>query len=374
MSAPVKKILFAAGGTGGHLFPAQALAEQIQGECSGIDVLFAGAKLSSNVYFDQERFRCFDVASMTPFRGGFFRRIRSLGALIQGILEGLRLISEEKPDLVVGFGSFHAFPVLCAAVLKNIPLILFESNAMPGKVVRLFSRRAQFTGIYFSEARKYLKGKIVDVEIPKRAMQGALRHLDPQAARSLWGLDPDVVTLLVFGGSQGARRINEAVCGLLPLLSYAKLPVQLLHFTGDECMADKVSQLCHSLGIASYVKKFEPQMHVAWSAADIVLCRAGAMTLSELLDNEVPGVLVPYPKASEGHQLKNALFLEKQVGGAVLVEEGSLTPESLFHALIPLLVKGVPEREALKKAIVDFKAAQKKADLCRLIQELLYEK
>src|SRR5262249_19297128 len=161
---------------------------------------------------------------------------------------------------------------------------------------RLFSRKARFTGIYFSEARKYLKGKIVDVEIPKRT-EGSSPRLDPQEARSLWGLDPDVATLLVFGGSQGAKGINEAVCGLLPLLSSAKLPVQLLHFTGDECMAAKMSQLCHSLGISSYVKKFEPQMHIAWSAADIVVCRAGAMTLSELLRYEVPGVLVPYPKA-----------------------------------------------------------------------------
>jgi UDP-N-acetylglucosamine--N-acetylmuramyl-(pentapeptide) pyrophosphoryl-undecaprenol N-acetylglucosamine transferase len=370
MSTRPKKILFAAGGTGGHLFPAQALAEQIHRENAEVEVLFAGAKLSGNVYFDKDKFRCRDVVSMTPFRGGFFKRIQSLGALAQGIVAGLRLISEEKPDLVVGFGSFHTFPVLCAAAIKKIPLVLFESNAIPGKVVRLFSKRARFTGIYFSEAKKHLKGKTVDVEIPKREVDAS--HLvDKRTARSLWGLDPDRATLLAFGGSQGAKAINDAICGLIPLLFYAGLPFQLLHFTGDEQRVEEISGLCNSLHIPCHVKKFEPHMHMAWSAADIAICRAGAMTLSELLHYEVPGIVVPYPKASEGHQLKNALFLEKQVGGAILIEESALTSDSLFCALLPLLAEGAPEKDVLKRSMVDFKTTQKKADLCKLIQELL---
>ncbi len=137
-----KKILFAAGGTGGHLFPAQALAEQLMGD--SVELLFAGARLSQNAYFDKTKFPYHDIASTTPFRGGVLKALKSTGILIKGIRESLRLLSQEKPDLVVGFGSFHAFPVLCAAVLKKIPLVLFESNAIPGKVIRLFSKRAVF--------------------------------------------------------------------------------------------------------------------------------------------------------------------------------------------------------------------------------------
>src|SRR5271170_6437047 len=136
----VNKILIAAGGTGGHLFPAQALAEQLSQENVGVELMFAGAKLSENAYFDKTKFRFCDIASMTPFQGSPFKMLKSAGVLIKGIGQSLRLLSQEKPTLVVGFGSFHAFPVICAAAMKKIPLVLFESNAIPGKVVRLFSK------------------------------------------------------------------------------------------------------------------------------------------------------------------------------------------------------------------------------------------
>ncbi len=365
MPTTSKKILFAAGGTGGHLFPAQALAEQLIGD--GVELLFAGARLSQNVYFDKTKFPYHDIASTTPFRGGLLKALKSTSILIKGVRESLRLLTKEKPDLVVGFGSFHAFPVLCAAVLKKIPLVLFESNAIPGKVIRLFSKRADLTGIYFSEAKNYLKGKTVEVEIPVRG-SCTIEPVSKQEALVQFNLDPDLPTLLVFGGSQGAKSINGTILGLLPILSHEKLPFQLIHFTGNEETALEISRLCEQLNIPCYAKKFEPRMQLAWSAADIAICRSGAMTLSELLHHEVPGILIPYPAASDGHQLKNALFLEKQVGGAIHILDSSLTPQALAAALHAF---DAPKRSEMKKAITHFKAKQKKADLGRLIKELL---
>jgi UDP-N-acetylglucosamine--N-acetylmuramyl-(pentapeptide) pyrophosphoryl-undecaprenol N-acetylglucosamine transferase len=358
MSSQKSKILFAAGGTGGHLFPAQTLAEQLMAEKKDVELHFAGAKLSQTSYFDKEKFAFSDIDSTTPFRGNIFQAIKSIGVLFKGIRQSLKLLSEQKPDLVVGFGSFHSFPILCAAALKNIPLILFESNAIPGKVVRLFSKKALLTAFCFPDAKSYLKGKTVEVEIPRNES----RFITKQVARRILQLDLNLPTLLVFGGSQGAKAINQQVLQLLPLLN---VPIQLIHFTGNEEMAEEVMRVCKERKVRCYVRKFEPQIDIAWRAADIVICRAGAMTLSELLYYEVPGILIPYPYASDQHQLKNAEFLEKTVRGAIPINESALTPQLLASTIEAMPI------QRMKKAIQAFKTQQKKANLGSLIIDFL---
>ena len=148
---------------------------------------------------------------------------------------------------------------------------------------------------------------------------------------------PDLPTLLVFGGSQGAKQINQHMIHLLPLLKKEKNSFQLIHLTGSEETAKEVQLLCESLNIPCYTKKFETQMDLVWSAADIAICRSGAMTLSELLHYEVPAILIPYPFAADQHQLKNAQFLQQTVGGAIHYPENSLSPSILadtVHRLI----------------------------------------
>ncbi len=356
MSKRPHKVIFAAGGTGGHLFPAQGLAEQMLKQHPGIDLSFAGAKLSENAYFDKVKYPFRDIPSATPLRGNIFKAFRSIGSLFQGIVHSLALLSEKKPDLVIGFGSFHAFPVLCAAVIKKIPLILFESNSIPGKVIKLFSKRAIVTAVYFEEAKQHLKGKTIEVEIPI-ARQSIPKE---QACRAL-GLDPSIPTLLVFGGSQGAKQINHHLVEALPLLK----SFQLIHLTGNEEMAKQVNQLCATLQIPCYAKKFEADMEKIWSAADFAVCRSGAMTVSEILHYEVPAILIPYPTASDQHQLKNALFMEQKVGGAILCPESSLSTASLCEKIIRFAILEKKER------IVNFKKQNKKENLGGLITKFL---
>ena len=380
------KIIFAVGGTGGHLFPAQALAEQLLLENKEMELLFAGEGLSKTAYFDKVKFSFCDISSTTPFRGTIFQAIKSIGILSKGIRESFKLLSTQKPDLVIGFGSFHAFPLLCAAAIKKIPMILFESNAIPGKVVRLFSKRAQFTALYFSVAKGYLKGKTIEVDIPIKNTLSR-RFMPKEEAKAWLQLDPHLFTLLVFGGSQGARALNQHILQLLP---QCKLPLQLIHFTGNDETAREVSRLCQTLGVRCYVKKFEPRMDIAWNAADLVLCRSGAMTLSELLHYEVPGILIPYPYASDQHQLKNAQFLEKTVGGAICFEESTLSSEILMDAIRSFsgskdcvklsspttisrlnLETAVRDGKVMQEAIKLFKVQQKKADFSKLVIEFL---
>ncbi len=360
-----KKIVFAAGGTGGHLFPAQALADQLLKQRPDLDLLFAGAKLGDNPYFDRSKFAYLDILSTTPFRGGILSRFKAFGILLGGIQKSLQMLREQKPDMVIGFGSFHAFPILCAAALKGIPIVLFESNAIPGKVIRLFSKRAKFTGIFFPQAKDYLKGNTVEVGIPQKNSQPlGLTQCD---ARHLFNLDADRLTILVFGGSQGAKGINNHLLDLIPLLCQNQLSFQLIHLTGSKDTTDAMTALCKKWGIPHYIKDFEPQMAVALCAADIAICRSGAMTVSELLHYEVPAILIPYPFAADQHQLKNALFFEKEVGGGQHFEEAALSPKQLMQAMLPLLSR----KETIKKSIHDFKIKQKKADLSSLVLDII---
>ncbi len=371
MSSRTYKIIFAAGGTGGHLFPAQGLAEQMQKNPLHIEVFFAGANLSENVHFDKSKFSFCDIASMTPFRRNIFKALKSMGLLLRGIFESLSLLSERKPDLVIGFGSFHAFPVLCAAAIKKIPFLLFESNSIPGKVIKLFSKQAVVTAVYFEEAKHYLKGETIEVEIPIKNPQSR-RFVPREDARHLLGLDPNLPTLLVFGGSQGAKQINKHLVELLPILRKDTL-FQLIHLTGSEEVASDVRVLCGALGkVPCYVKKFEAQMDLIWNAADIALCRSGAMTLSEILYYEVPAVLIPYPFAADQHQLKNAQFLQK-VGGAVHFTEDIVSAPLLSETILRLIPLNSPERLKMKNAIKTFKSQQKKEDLCSWIINTILE-
>lgn len=373
MSKLPKKILFAAGGTGGHLFPAQSLAEELLKQKPNIEVFFAAAKLSQTSYFDKEKFAFRDIQSMSPFRGGPLKILKSIVTLFRGIRESLKLLKEQKPDLVIGFGSFHSFPVLCAAVLKKIPMVLFESNAIPGRVIRLFSRRALFTGVYFPMVKNQLKGKVCEVEIPKKEMHIS-PPLDKHKARLMLQLEPDRFTLLIFGGSQGAKKMNQYFLEFIPLLQRENLSVQCIHFTGNKEMTATLTALYQSLSIPCYVRDFEPRMNIAWSAADLAICRSGAMTLSELLHYEVPAILIPYPFAADQHQLHNALFFENEIGCAKHFAESSLSGEGICDALAPFAKADSELKEGMRKAIVDYKAKQKKADLNSLILEIIEKK
>lgn len=357
-----KKILLAVGGTGGHLFPAQALAEEIL-EQGSIDILFAGANLNTNPFLDKERFRFKEIKSATPFRRN---PLRSCFTLLKGVKESWRLLKEEKPDLIIGFGSYHSFPLLFSAKWKNIPFVLFEADTIPGKVNRLFSRDALFTAIHFSHAKKQLKGKSISVSMPSKHYRSGGSVTQAQA-REFLGLDPECFTLLVFGGSQGARGINKNVYELLSLLRNIQFPVQLIHVTGHEETSAKIKNLCISLGIKCYVREFEPHMSYLWKAATLLIGRSGASTLSEMIHFEVPGILIPYPHASDHHQLINARFLEQEVKGGICVLEQKVTAEELFKRIYECEKK----LESFKLSMHEYKETQNSPSLGKIIYDLL---
>lgn len=305
-----RKVLLAVGGTGGHLFPAQALARDLEG--TKLSLLFAGGKLGSNQFFQKSRFPFREISSGTPFRG---KKMEALIRIGRGMMESRNLIGEFSPDLIIGFGSFYSFPLLAVAKLKRIPYILVESNVLPGRVNKLFSSGALFSAIQYEQTGSILKGNTVLAKMPFWSKEYHGITIAQADARKAYGLDPSLFTLLVFGGSQGAEVINRAVSGLK-----LEIPFQVLHLCGKDQDPQALEERYRERAILAHVKQFEDQMHLAWASADLAICRAGAGTMAEMELFHVPAILIPWPGATDRHQHVNAKTME-EIGGAVLLEE-----------------------------------------------------
>lgn len=325
------RLLIATGGTGGHIFPAQALAEGLK----GVEVLFAGAHLSSNRYFDKSRFAFRDVRSGAGVKG--------LLSVAGGIVDSVRVIRDFSPDLIVGFGSYHSFPLLAAGVFTRVPLVLWAADSVPGRVIRWFSPFAKVTAAQFPAASKQLKGTTCLADMPLRYSKGAISKEEALAYYELPGKKP---VCLVFGGSQGARFLNEKLPQVLG-------DFEVIHLAGSPQEAARINYA--SFGIKAAVKPFETRMEMAWSAADVACLRAGAVTLAEALAFEVPALLIPFPHAMDNHQEMNADYLvslgvaEKRLESTLKLEEVA----SLLHSLKGRKVVERPNR-SLKSVIMDY--------------------
>ncbi len=351
MSKP--RILIAAGGTGGHLFPAQACAQELLQK--NAEVLFAGAGLKTNRFFQAKEF-AFEETSAAK---------RSAGAVLKGLLKSFSILRRFRPDVVVGFGSFHSFPLLAAAKCLRIPIVIFEPNSIPGKVNRWFSKSSTLSCVQFSEAARYLQGKTEEVKTP--LWKKETHELSQEEARRRYGLDPALMTILVFGGSQGAAAINRCFCEAAAALK--GMPFQVLHFIGKNDVVEGIQKRYTECNIRACVKEFEENMPIAFKAASFAVCRSGAATLAELIAFGVPAVLIPFPKASEDHQTRNAKFLEA-VGGAVCLRESEMTPATLKQAMEILF----SQLEEKKKAIQMFNNHERKQELSSIIYDITCKK
>lgn len=367
----VKRALICTGGTGGHVFPALALAKQLKTEIPGIYIYFAGGGLSKNRFFEKESYPYKDIhCGYFPLKNPF-QCVTSFFKIISGVLQSVRLIEELKPDIAIGFGSFHSLPVLLACRLKGIPYVLHAADSIPGKVIRLMSKNALATGIVFPEARKFLKGSVIEVSLPLREEIGK-KSLSRLESLSRYGLKEGKKTLLVFGGSQGASFINDILEKAIEKMKDRASKLQVIHLAGMKGDLKSLEHAYRQNGIDASVQPFEDRMDYAWTAADFVVSRAGAGTIAEQIAFEVPGILIPYPHASEGHQLKNADFMCKEVGGALTLTEGELTSEKMALNIDHLFDE---DREALlpkmRDAIKRYKDKAPKEDMCSLIKRLI---
>lgn len=302
-------VLFAGGGTGGHLYPAFAIAEALQAR--GDHVVFVGTRdrLEARLV-PAAGYQLRTIAAYPLARRLSFALVRTLAANVLGFFQSLRVLSQTEPDAVVATGGYVCVPLVLAArargafARRRAPIALLEPNAVAGVA---------------SRALRPFADDIWDGETTGVPVRASLLHAGPRAqAVARLGLDPEKKTLFAFGASQGARSINEAV---VALLVNDALPDgwQVLHVTGER----DYERVRDAVGARSTLQPYLDDPTDAYAAADLVLCRAGASTLAELSALGLPAILVPYPHATEAHQQANAEAFAVR-GSAVVIEDGAL--------------------------------------------------
>lgn len=373
MNKAIKRILIAVGGSGGHVYPAQAVAEGLKNNSPfDIELLFIGGGLTVNPFFDRNTFRFQDVACAPFSSKNPLTLCHNMYAFSHGILQSRRTIQLFTPDIIIGFGSFHSFPPLVAARLAKIPMILHEANAIPGKINRLFARYAHTISIAFPDAAELLEGNTVEVEMPMRTGYRT-GIISKEEARKFYGLQPHLSTILIFGGSQGALAINR-LCSEAAVICAEKegMPrFQVLHFTGSN-KGNKEAIECYQRGsVKAIVKDFESRMDMAWSAADLVIGRSGASTVAEQIAFEVPGILIPYPYAADGHQDKNADFMALTVKGCFKYQQDQLTSEKVADILYKILDRDHAVLKEMKHAIQRYKNHMERPKVVDVVNKIL---
>jgi UDP-N-acetylglucosamine--N-acetylmuramyl-(pentapeptide) pyrophosphoryl-undecaprenol N-acetylglucosamine transferase len=361
MDKKKQRVILAVGGTGGHLYPAQALAKELKIKNREIDLVFLGHGLASSFFFEREAFSYIDIAS-----GAFSVKkpltwLKTSCLLIKGIVQSLKALKKEKPTLIVGFGSFHSFPVLVGAYLLNIPYILFESNAVLGKVNALFAKKVHQFAYQLFDLKLPSSIKAFKVTMP--LLQERCHRLSPLEARVKYGLDPSTTTLLIFGGSQGALSLNEAVLASIPYLKQQIGAFQIIHLIGFNTNINLVINTYKNLKIAAYVAHYEEKMSDAYSAADALIARAGSNTIAEQLLFRVPTLFIPYPYLKDQHQNFNAQYVESRVQGALVIEHQDITPQKLADKLVKLINNSC----SMKSAIETFHKRQQDRPLVDLV-------
>jgi len=326
------KAVIACGGTGGHLFPGLAVGEVLVQRGWEVLVIISEKEIDALAIQGRKEFQFEKVQSigmpavLSP--GIFAFSVRFL----RSIAHCRRMFSKFKPDIVLGMGGFTSTPPIMAGKLKGIPTFVHESNAIPGKANKLTAHFASSVLLGLADCATYFPGKKTEVTgTPIRA--GLKKKVDRAAVYAQLGLDAAKKTILIMGGSQGARGINHAILQALPF--FVDQPIQLVHLTGPNGEVEVRTQFEKS-GVSGYIAPFYHQMEELYAIADFAVARSGAASLSELSYFGIPSILIPYPYAAEDHQTFNARIFE-QAGAAVLLKESDATGETLSKMILEFL-------------------------------------
>ena len=332
------RAILAGGGTGGHVIPALAIAQELQKQYNA-EILFIGtARAIENRLVPAAGFplRLVQVGALKNV--SLATRLRTFSDLPRSVWEARRIFREFRPDVVIGVGGYASGPGMLAAVLMRIPTLVFEPNFVPGFANRVVARFVSAAAVHFKETRRYFRRCEV-TGVPVR-----------EAFFQISGTPTMAPTILVFGGSQGAHAINHVVMESAGQLLARVAGLRIIHQTGERDFND-VQAAYVKLGGAAEAHRFIDDMPAAFAKASLLICRSGASTVAEVTAAGKPAVFVPFPRAADDHQKRNAEALVK-AEAAIMLEETQLTPEALVASVTSLL--GDPSR--LKKMA---KAARK---------------
>jgi len=346
------KVIISGGGTGGHIYPALAIARGIMDRDASVQILYVGTEkgMESTIVpqagFD---FKTVDIRGID--RTSMLKASKSLLKIPLSFWQARSIIREFKPDIVIGTGGYVSYPVVLAASYTNTKTIIHEQNAYPGLANRNLAKRVDYVMLTFEEAAPYFKGARVKVTgLPVRS---EIVQVDADVARKNLGLSQEPFSLVAFGGSRGAMSINRAMLDVVE--RYAGENIQIIWITGEDGYAEIKEQLAARVNIDSMkcqlqLKPYMYDIEQALAVSDLAVCRAGASTLCELAVMGLPAILIPYPYAAENHQEKNARALVDK-NAAVLVIDEFLDGDTLYKKIEQL--KNNPETmAAMKKNIL----------------------
>ncbi len=353
----IQRVLISGGGTGGHIYPAIAIASALQEANPSLEFLFVGAEGKMEMEkVPKAGFRIIGLPIVGINRQHMWKNLLFPIKLLRSLSKAFAILKEFKPDLAIGVGGYASGPMLMAAYVKGIPFVIQEQNSFAGITNKLLSKKAQHIFVAYPGMEKFFpKEKIKLLGNPVRKDLIESKSKRAQAAK-FFGLDAEKSTVLVIGGSQGARSINLAIEKGLQELE--KTGVQLVWQTGVPFENQAKQSAAKNPSLSSYVSAFIYEMDLAYAMADIVISRAGALSVSEICLAGKASVLVPFPNASEDHQTENALSLVRQQA-ALLVKDNEAQDLLIKTALETLANKNL--LESLAKASLSMgkpKAAQ----------------
>ncbi|KUO52482.1 MAG: hypothetical protein APF76_05465 [Desulfitibacter sp. BRH_c19] len=334
-------VIITGGGTGGHIYPALAIAKGLQETYVGCDILYVGTSKGLEAGILPKtgiNFRFITVEGLP--RKINFQSLKSGFKFLKGLGQSFKIISEFKPDAIVSTGGYVAGPVAWVGSQMGVPLMLHEQNSYPGITNKLLARRAKRICLTFKDSKQYFKDKSklrltglpIRSEILKVSKKGSYKRL---------GLDPRMKTVLITGGSRGAWSINNAIAKSMAELIKIK-NTQFIFITGEASYLETTETIkkqginLEDMGNIT-IKPYIHNMEDAIGIADLVIGRAGATFLAEITALGIPAILVPYPWATENHQEHNARSLVKN-GAAILIKDHDLTSNNLLKELDNLLL------------------------------------
>jgi len=357
------RVMIAAGGTGGHLYPGVALAREFERQAPGSETIFIGTTrgLETKVV-PRERFELMTIEAQGVMGKGWWGAVRGLAVVPLGLVQCLAICRQRRPDLAIGLGGYTSPPLILAALLLGIRRVILEPNVHPGMANRVLSPVANLIFVSFAETARYFrtsKTRVVGTPIRREFLEAGAEARRVEGTRGF--------TLLVLGGSQGARSINRAMVAALPALAAAHPSLRVIHQTGERDYEE----------VAAAYRKLSPpdQMEVvpflfdiprAFRQADLVVSRSGAMTVAEITVSGKPAILIPFPHAVQGHQERNARVLER-AGAAQVIADARLSGEVLAGAIAASLANPnrLSEMGRSSKALGQADAAEQVVAACR---------
>jgi UDP-N-acetylglucosamine--N-acetylmuramyl-(pentapeptide) pyrophosphoryl-undecaprenol N-acetylglucosamine transferase len=318
------RVIVAGGGTGGHVIPALAIAQELRANYDA-EVLFVGTQRGIETRLVPAAgfgLRLIEVGALK--RVDFATRLKTLLDLPRAVAASARLVREFRPDVMIGVGGYASGPAMFVAGMMSVPTIAFEPNVVPGVANRLVAPMVSAAAVHFEATCHYFRNcQVTGVPVRQEFFRVPPRSKDARP------------TLLVFGGSQGAHAINQAVLEALPKLMEAVPDIHIIHQTGNKDYAEAKAAYLRIM-ISAEVSPFIDDMPGAFARADLLLCRSGASTVAEITAAGKPAILVPFPAAADDHQTRNAATLA-QAGAARLLPQAELNSERLVNEIAKML-------------------------------------